>query len=236
MSRQSVLKRQWLLVVEDEPGLILTLGDLLREEGYYVKTAADGQAGLELASNGDFDAIVLDVMLPDINGFDVCRTLRLRGVRTPIIMLTARGEIENRVKGLNRGADDYLVKPFAMPELLARLRALIRRASFPPGTGRRQIYQFDSVVVDFWSTQVHFEGKCVELSAREFELLCYFIDHSGTPIPRCQLLSEVWGYDSGAQTRTVDVHFGLLRQKLERDPKNPSHFLTVRGLGYKFVG
>lgn len=236
MSRQSVLKRQWLLLVEDEPGLVMTLSDLLREEGYYVKSATDGQTALNLASNSEFDAIVLDIMLPDINGFDVCRTLRLQGVRTPILMLTARSELEDRVKGLNRGADDYLVKPFEMPELLARLQALIRRASFPPRTRTRQAYEFDSVVVDFWSAQVHFGGKRVELSAREFELLCYFIEHHGTPIPRRQLLSEVWGYDSKAQTRTIDVHFGLLRQKLEHDPKNPRHFLTVRGFGYKFVG
>jgi two-component system, OmpR family, alkaline phosphatase synthesis response regulator PhoP len=236
MVRTSSLNAQKLLLVEDEPGLVMTLTDLLGGEGYEVKSARDGQEGLDIASSGDFDLIVLDVMLPGISGFELCRVLRRRGIRTPILMLTARGEIEDRVKGLHAGADDYLPKPFAIPELLARLQALLRRASSPDAARSPKTYQFDSVVVDFRSTSVLRDGKPVEMSAREFELLCYLIDHRGATVSRRQLLKEVWGYDSAVLTRTIDVHFGLLRQKLETDPKNPVHFLTVRGLGYKFVG
>jgi DNA-binding response OmpR family regulator len=235
MVRTSSLKTQRLLLIEDEPGLVMTLTDLLGSEGYSVKSAREGQEGLVLACASEFDVIVLDVMLPGMSGFDLCRELRKRRVRTPILMLTARGELGDRVKGLNLGADDYLPKPFAIPELLARLQALLRRASLPEAA-RRKTYEFDSIVVDLRSTTVRRDGKPVEMSAREFELLCYLIEHRGATVSRRQLLKEVWGYDFAVLTRTVDVHFGLLRQKLEADPKNPRHFLTVRGLGYKFVG
>jgi DNA-binding response OmpR family regulator len=230
------LKLQKVLLVEDEPGLAMTLSDLLNAEGYDVKAVADGQKGLVLACTGEFDLILLDVMLPGMNGFDVCKDLRRRGIHTPILMLTARGEVEDRVKGLNLGADDYLPKPFAIPELLARLQALSRRG-LPPGAQREsKTYRFNGVIVDFRSTTVTKSGKAVEISAREFQLLCYLIAHRGATVSRRQLLKDVWGYDFAALTRTVDVHFGLLRQKLEVNPKNPQYFITVRGLGYKFMG
>ena len=235
MVRTSSLKTQKLLLIEDEPGLVMTLTDLLGGEGYSVKAVQDGHEGLVLACTAEFDVIVLDVMLPGMNGFDLCRDLRKRGVRTPILILTARGELSDKVKGLKLGADDYLPKPFAMPELLARLQALLRRAV--PEAGRStKTYEFGSVVVDLRSTTVRREGKAVEMSAREFEFLCYLIEHRGETVSRRQLLKEVWGYDFAMLTRTVDVHFGLLRQKLEPDPKHPRYFVTVRGLGYKFVG
>jgi DNA-binding response OmpR family regulator len=235
MVRPFSVNTQKLLLIEDEPGLVMTLTDLLSGEGYEVKPVQDGKEGLLLASTLEFDAIVLDVMLPGMSGFDLCRDLRKRGIRTPVLMLTARGELEDRVKGLHLGADDYLPKPFAIPELLARLQALLRRAASPDAAHSPKTYQFGSVVVDVRSTTVRKDGKVVEMSAREFELLCYLIENRGATVSRRQLLKEVWGYDFAMLTRTVDVHFGLLRQKLETDPKNPRHFLTVRGLGYKFV-
>lgn len=235
MNRQSVLKRQRLLLVENEPEMALALTGFLKNEGYYVTSVASGRRGLDLASDSEFDAIVLDLTLPDGKGADVCRSARLRGVHTPILILTERGELEDRIRCLNLGADDYLVKPFDMAEFLARLQALIRRSTLAREIPRRHIYEFDGVIIDFTSAQVFLDGSPVELSAREFELLCYFIEHKGTILPRRQLLTELWGYDSKAQTRTIDVHVGLLRQKLERDPKNSRHFLTARRLGYKFV-
>ncbi len=230
------MKVQKVLLVEDEPGLLMTLSDLLSGEGYDVKTVADGEKGLVLACTAEFDLILLDVMLPGMNGFDVCRNLRRRGIRTPILMLTARGEVEDRVKGLNLGADDYLPKPFAIPELLARLQALLRRGSSPNAQRLAKTYRFDGVLVDFRSTTVTRNGKPVEVSAREFRLLCYLIEHRGATVSRRQLLKDVWGYDFAVLTRTVDVHYGLLRQKLEANPKCPRYFLTARGLGYKFMG
>lgn len=236
MARTSWLKTHKILLVEDEPGLVLTLTDLLGGEAYEVKSVQDGEAGMVAACTDSFDAIILDVMLPGMNGFDLCRELRRRAVRTPILMLTARGELDDRVKGLKLGADDYLPKPFAVPELLARLQSLLRRANLPENLRSPKTCQFGPIDVDFRSTTVRRNGKPVEMSARELELLAYLLDHRGETVSRQQLLKDVWGYDSGVLTRTVDVHFGLLRQKLEEDPKNPKYFLTVRGLGYKLAG
>jgi two-component system, OmpR family, alkaline phosphatase synthesis response regulator PhoP len=227
-----------LLLIEDDAGLLMALSDLLGSEGYRVETASDGPAGLESASaSGQFDLIILDVMLPGKSGFDVCRDLRQRGVQTPILMLTARGQVIDKVLGLKLGADDYLTKPFEPMELLARLEAILRRrqmeavAADTPG----EAFSFGSVTVDFRSTEVSRLGARVELSAREFQLLRYLIEQRGATVSRQQLLQEVWGYETAILTRTVDVHVGLLRQKLEEDAKHPRHFLTVRGHGYKFV-
>lgn len=224
-----------LLLVEDELGLVMTLTDLLTSEQYQVETAHDGQTALDIASDGRFDLIILDVMLPGKSGFDVCRDLRQRGVQTPILMLTARGQTVDKVLGLKLGADDYLTKPFDPSELLARVEALLRRAPAADTAKTPETFCFGSVVVDVLRTTVQRNGQPVELSAREFELLCYFIRHRGLTVSREQLLRDVWQYDATVVTRTVDVHVALLRQKLEDDPKNPRHFLTVRGFGYKFV-
>jgi two-component system alkaline phosphatase synthesis response regulator PhoP len=221
-----------VLLVEDEPGLVLTLTDLLRSEGYRVETAEDGLEGLERAGSGDFDVIILDVMLPGKNGFDVCRDLRRRGLQTPVLMLTARGQLTDKVVGLKLGADDYLTKPFEPLELLARLEALLRRVAAPATLA--ETFAFGPVTADFRSTEVRRDGRLIEMSSREFQLLRYFIQHRGATISRRQLLRDVWGYDEAAFTRTVDMHVALLRQKLEDDPKTPRHFLTVRGFGYKF--
>ncbi|MBI4477991.1 MAG: response regulator transcription factor [Acidobacteria bacterium] len=224
-----------ILLVEDEPGIVLTLTDRLSRDGYTVLSATDGDRGLELASKDRFDLIVLDVGLPGKNGFDVCRELRERGVMTPVIMLTARGQVVDKVVGLKLGADDYVTKPFEMAELIARIEARLRRAK-PAGGVTRDAYEFGDVRVDFRRAEVSREGAPMELSAREFKLLCYFIEHREAVLSREELLNDVWGYESTPSTRTVDVHVAWLRQKIEPNPKHPRYILTIHGLGYKFVG
>lgn len=223
-----------LLLVEDEPGLVLTLTDRLTNEGYDVTSARDGETGLEQATTGNFDGMILDVMLPRKNGFDVCRDLRQRGVKTPILMLTARGQVVDKVIGLKLGADDYLTKPFEMIELLARVEALLRRAPAPaPVTSEG--YQFGEIKVDFRRAEVERAGTKLDFSAKEFQLLRYFIEHREATLSRDELLNGVWGYDAMPTTRTVDVHVAWLRQKLEPNPRHPQYILTVHGMGYKFV-
>ena len=224
-----------ILIVEDEAELTTILRDRLRKQGYVPTTANNGSAGLELASSGQFDLVLLDLMLPGQSGLTICEKLRQAGSHTPILMLTARRQTADKVKGLRTGADDYLTKPFRMDELLARIEALLRRSSLAPGaTGER--YQFGSVQIDMRRTEVSRDGRPVGLSAKEFQLLRYLIEHRGTTLSREQLLREVWGYGAPPNTRTVDVHIAWLRQKLEKDPKNPQWILTVVGLGYKFAG
>jgi two-component system, OmpR family, alkaline phosphatase synthesis response regulator PhoP len=223
-----------ILLVEDEPGLVMTLGDRLRGEGYHVESASEGQTGLELASSGGFDLIVLDIMLPRRNGLDVCRDLRQQGISTPILMLTARGQTMDKVLGLKLGADDYLTKPFEMMELLARVEALFRRSPGLSSTG--DAFQFGGIRVDLRRTEVTRNGRPVALSAKEFQLLRYLLEHRGATISRETLLSEVWGYGGVTSSRTVDVHVAWLRQKLEEDPRQPRWVVTVHGLGYKLAG
>ena len=226
-----------ILLVEDEPGLQLTLSDRLRGEGYEVDTAGDGQTGLDKAATGEFDLVLLDVMLPRKNGFDVLRDLRQRGLETPVIMLTARGQVVDTVVGLKLGADDYLSKPFEMMELLARIEARLRRRTTPAATTpASEGYQFGEVRMDFRSAEVFRGTDLVELSAREYQLLRYLIEHRNEVISRDQLLNEVWGYNAMPSTRTVDVHVAWLRQKIEPNPRHPQFLLTVHGLGYRFVG
>jgi two-component system alkaline phosphatase synthesis response regulator PhoP len=223
-----------LLLVEDEPGLQLALSDRLVAEGYRVETADDGNKAIERATAEPFDVIILDVMLPGRDGFDVARTVRQQGVRTPILMLTARGQVVDRVVGLKLGADDYLTKPFEMIELLARLEALLRRA--PAGGVTLERFQFGDVFVDVRKAEVTKNGTLIDLSAKEFHLLCYFLEHRGATLSREELLQQVWGYQSTPSTRTVDVHVAWLRQKLEPNARVPQYILTVHGLGYKFAG
>jgi two-component system, OmpR family, alkaline phosphatase synthesis response regulator PhoP len=223
-----------LLLVEDEPGLVLTLTDRLTNEGYQVVSARDGESGLQQAQVGGFDLIILDVMLPRKNGFDVCRDLRQQGVTTPVLMLTARGQLVDKVVGLKLGADDYLTKPFEMMELLARLEALLRRV--PANVVATESYQFGDIRIDFRRAEIARAGEPLELSAKEFHLLRYFIEHREAIISRDELLDSVWGYDAMPATRTVDVHVAWLRQKLEPNSRHPQYILTVHGMGYKFVG
>jgi two-component system alkaline phosphatase synthesis response regulator PhoP len=225
--------RYKLLLIEDEPGLCLTLTDRLQNEGYAVDVCSDGEAGFNQAANQPYDLIILDLMLPNKDGYDICRDLRQMGLAIPILMLTARHQTMDKVLGLKIGADDYLTKPFEMPELLARVEALLRRATrtFAPAA---VAYRFGTVQVDFRRTEVTRGGSAVVLSAKEFQLLRYLIDHKGETVSRERLLQEVWGYTSTPYTRTVDVHIAWLRQKLEEDPKQPRWIVTVHGLGYKF--
>ena len=223
-----------LLLIEDEPGLVLTLTDRLTREGYAVESSADGESGLERAAGEAFDLVLLDVMLPRMSGFDVVRELRRRNIETPVIMLTARGQVTDKVVGLKLGADDYVTKPFEMMELLARVEAKLRRApdTLHPAEG----HQFGDVRIDFRRAEVSKGNAPLDLSAREFQLLRYFIEHRGATLTRDELLNEVWGYNSMPSTRTVDVHVAWLRQKIEPNPRHPQYILTVHGMGYKFAG
>lgn len=227
--------RRRILVVEDEESLVVTIRDRLLSEGYFVETSADGETALALASRDNFDLVLLDVALPRKNGFDVCRDLRQRRVHTPILMLTARGQIIDRVVGLKLGADDYLTKPFDFAELLARIEALLRRPQAIrelPSDG----YAFGSVTVDFRRAEVKRDGIPVDLPGLEFKLLRYFIEHRGALLTRDELLENVWAYGAMPVTRTVDVHVASLRQKLEKNSSKPDFIITVHGMGYKFVG
>jgi two-component system alkaline phosphatase synthesis response regulator PhoP len=223
-----------ILLVEDEEGLIFTLTDRLVSEGYQVTAARDGVAGLTLGLDNSFDVIILDIMLPKKNGFDVCRELRAKGVATPILMLTAKGETIDKVVGLRLGGDDYLTKPFEVIELLARIEALLRRSTNTLATSLES-YAFGDVEIDFRRAEVKKNNAAVDLSAMEFKLLQYFIEHRGEVLKRDELLDEVWGYEAMPTTRTVDVHIAWLRQKLEENPRYPQFIHTVHGLGYKFT-
>jgi two-component system alkaline phosphatase synthesis response regulator PhoP len=229
------LSEKRLLLVEDEPGLQLALSDRLSSEGYTVETAGDGNTAITRATGEPFDIIVLDVMLPGRDGFDVAKTLRQQGVQTPILMLTARTQVVDRVVGLKLGADDYLTKPFETIELLARIEALLRRAPSGSSGVALERYQFGDITVDVRKAEVTSQGRLLELSAKEFQLLRYFIEHRGATLSRDELLHQVWGYNATPSTRTVDVHVAWLRQKLEPNPRVPQYILTVHGLGYKFA-
>ena len=223
-----------ILLVEDEQALCMTLTDRLRSEGYETDCAQDGEQGYRRATEGAYDLIILDVMLPSRNGFDVCRDIRAAGLITPVLMLTARGQTADKVVGLKLGADDYLTKPFEMIELLARIEALLRRApSRAPDAVT--VYQVGPLFVDVRGTEVKLDAKPINLSAREFQLLRYFLEHRGATLSRNEILKQVWGYNAETFTRTVDVHVASLRQKLNDDPRQPQFILTVPGLGYKFV-
>ncbi|MBX5497085.1 MAG: response regulator transcription factor [Bryobacteraceae bacterium] len=222
-----------ILLVEDEPGLVMTLTDRLVSEGYAVESREDGESGLEEALSGTYDLVLLDVMLPCKGGFDVCRKIRQAGLTVPILMLTARSQVVDKVVGLQLGADDYLTKPFDMMELLARVEALLRRWATPSVSGG-SILQFGSLQIDLRRAEVRKDNQPVNLSAREFQLLRYLVEHRGETLSRERLLTEVWGYEAGVPTRTVDVHIAWLRQKLEQNPRNPQHLITLRGLGYRF--
>jgi two-component system, OmpR family, alkaline phosphatase synthesis response regulator PhoP len=229
------MSRARILLVEDEGNLRRILSDLLKSDGYAVQNSGDGLEAQELAMTQPFDLIILDVMLPSRNGFDVCRHLRKSGVNTPILMLTARTELNSKVQGFKSGSDDYLTKPFETPELQARVEALLRRA--PAGARPElKVYEFNGIHVDFTKGRVTKNGKATELGERECRLLRYLVERKGTVLSRDELLQEVWGYKSIPLTRTVDVHVAWLRQKIEDDPKNPQYIVTVHGQGYRFSG
>jgi DNA-binding response OmpR family regulator len=222
-----------VLIVEDDPDLLLGLKDNLEAEGFDVLTATDGEAGLQGAIRARPDAIVLDISLPRLNGFELCRSLRERGLRTPILMLTARSQESDKILGLELGADDYVTKPFSINELLARVRVMIRRASAPPPAS--DVYRFGDVELDFRRQRARKGAADVLMSALEFSVIRYLIIRRGDAVSREQLLNDVWGSKSFPTTRSVDNLIVRLRQKLESEPREPRHLVTVHGIGYKFV-
>lgn len=224
-----------ILLVEDEKGLIMTLTDRLESEGFAVTSASDGKKGFDAAAAGHFDLIILDVMLPKKNGYDIARDLRQKGINTPILMLTAKGETIDKVLGLKLGADDYLTKPFEVIELLARVEALLRRSPHQTNGATAEAFRFGTVTIDFKRAEVTRNADPIDLSAMEFKLLQFLIENRGTVHSRDALLDAVWGYDAMPTTRTVDVHIAWLRQKLEENPRHPNYIQTVHGMGYKFV-
>ena len=224
--------RTRILIVEDEPAMVQGLRDNFEYEGYEVISAGDGVVGLERALADNPDLVVLDVMMPRMSGLDVCKQLKTQRPSIPIIMLTARGQEIDKVVGLELGADDYVTKPFSIRELMARVKAVLRRVS-PQAV---EVYKFSDVEVNVRSNEVLRAGRPVDLSSKEFALLAYFVAHPAETLSRDRLLDAVWGYENYPNTRTVDTHIVHLRQKLEPNPEEPRFILTVHGTGYKFVG
>ena len=222
-----------ILVVEDDAAILRGLRDNLAAETYEVITAADGAEGLRLSQEQAPDLVILDLMLPKLSGYEICRKLRDQGNRVPILMLTARGDEADRILGLDIGADDYVSKPFSVRELLARVRALLRRAE--PQNASIDRLSFGDVVVDFLQYEAHKQGRPVEMTPKEFGVLRHLAARPGQVVRRQELLEEVWGYERYPTTRTVDNHIASLRAKLEDDPAEPTHLLTVHGVGYRFV-
>ena len=222
-----------VLIVEDDPAILRGLKDNLLVESYEVLTASDGEAGYRLIREQKPDLVILDLMLPGMSGYEVCRKLRQEGNPTPILMLTARGEEADRVLGLDLGADDYVTKPFSVRELLARVRAIVRRLN-PPKALPDEL-RFDDVVVDFRRYEARKSGQRVEMTRKEFGVLQYLAARSGEVVRRDELLEDVWDYRNYPTTRTVDNHVLALRAKLEQTPAEPRHLITVHGVGYKFV-
>ena len=224
-----------ILIIEDDAAILRGLKDNLEYESYEVLTAADGEEGYHLIKEKKPDLIILDLMLPKMNGYELCRKVRNEGVTTPILMLTARGEEMDRVHGLDLGADDYVTKPFSVPELLARIRAIIRRIQKAKTGELPKELQFGEVSIDFKSFEARKGDEILDMSRKEFGILRFLAARAGEVITRDELLDEVWGYDQYPTTRTVDNHIALLRTKLEDDPSKPRHLITVHGVGYKLV-
>ncbi len=222
-----------ILVIEDDPAILRGLAHNLKFEGHEVLTAADGETGYQWIREKKPDLIILDLMLPKMGGYEICRKARAEGINAPILMLTARGEESDRVHGLDLGADDYVTKPFSVRELMARVRALLRRAH--PARALPEELRFDDVVVDFLRYEARRGGRPVDLTRKEFGLLRVLSARAGEVVRRDELLDEVWGYENYPTTRTVDSHIGNLRAKLERDAADPRHLITVHGVGYKWI-
>jgi DNA-binding response OmpR family regulator len=223
-----------VLILEDEEAILLALEDDLRAEGYEVASATDGPSGLSMAEDHAYDLIILDIMLPGMNGFEVCKRLRQANVTTPILILTAKSQEIDKVLGLELGADDYVTKPFSRRELLARVKAILRRGSGPPT--ELETCHFGDVEVDFRRYEVRKSGRAVHLTSREYALLRFLIEHSDDVVGRDDILDQVWGDAASVYPRTVDTHVGRLRKKLEDDPKNPRYIVGIRGVGYRFAG
>jgi DNA-binding response OmpR family regulator len=232
-----------ILIVEDEISLQETLAYNLKKQGYEVVIAGDGPSALEMVRSSKPDLILLDIMLPGMDGFEVCRKLRSE-VSTPVLMLTARDDEIDRVVGLEVGADDYLTKPFSMRELIARVKAMLRRVKIirdeinliNSGTDQRSFFEFDKIKIDLGRRELRVDNKIVNLKPKDFELLIYLIRHKNQVLSRDQILESVWGWEYIGDSRTVDVHVRWIREKIEEDPSNPKRIITARGAGYRFEG
>jgi DNA-binding response OmpR family regulator len=222
-----------ILIIEDEESILMALTDDLGLEGYEIETATDGLKGLEMAKKKRYDLIILDIMLPKMDGFEVCRQLRQVGMGTPILMLTAKSQEIDKVLGLELGADDYVTKPFSPRELLARIKAILRRIKGTPG--QIDVFRFGDVEFDFKKYEVKKKGQPVYLTSLEFSLIGFLIKHKDQVVDRSTILDEVWGKDVYVLPKTVDTHVGHLRKKIEDDPANPKHIIGVRGTGYRFI-
>lgn len=222
-----------IMIIEDEKRILMALEDNLKLEGYRIDSALDGEEGLSRVMENKYDLIILDIMLPKMNGFDVCRQIRQKGISTPILMLTAKSQEIDKVLGLELGADDYVTKPFSSRELLARVKALLRRAK--PQEQEKEVYDFGELEIDFKKYEAKKRGELIFLTALEFSLLFILVKHNGEVVSRDVILDEVWGDDVFVQPRTVDKHIAELRKKIENDPSHPRHILGVRSIGYKFV-
>jgi len=221
-----------ILVVEDDLSILVGLQDNLIIEGYEVSTATNGTEGLNLANKKDFDLLILDIMLPGMNGFEICKKVKKEKPLLPIIMLTARSSEMDKIAGLDYGADDYITKPFSLSELLARIRAVLRRAY--PLKEELEKYAFGNVEIDFKKMDAFVDGKDIQFTKKEFSILEYFIQHEGEVVHRHDLLNKVWGYDKTPTTRTVDNFILDIRKKIEKTPSNPKHIVSISGVGYKF--
>ena len=225
-----------ILIVEDEPNMRLGLKDNLEFEGYQVDFAEDGETGLKNILEGDYNLVLLDVMLPKMSGFDVCKTVRKKGNNVPIILLTAKGEEIDKVLGLELGADDYVTKPFGLRELLARIKAILRRNEISSQSSQKNSFvSIGRIEVNFSTYNALENGLSVQMSHKEFEILSYLWNNRNSTVSRDDLLNNVWGYDESPTTRTVDNFILKLRQKIEKDPDHPKIILTVHGIGYKLI-
>ena len=224
-----------ILLVEDDLGIRIALEDRLRASGYEVEVAGEGETAFRLGARGGIDLIILDLVLPGKDGVEVCRDLRRMGIVTPVLMLTAKVQLDDKLMGFSVGADDYLTKPFDVTELLARTGALLRRSRWQSQSRPDRVYRFGNIHLDTGSATVHLVGDRLLLSVKEYELLHYFVTHPRETLSRERLLEEVWKYEERTSTRTVDVHVGWLRKKLDDDARNPRWIRTIRGVGYQFV-
>ena len=225
-----------ILVVEDEPSIVTLLTYNLEQAGFQVLTAEDGNQGLKLALEEKPDFIILDIMLPGMDGMEICKKLRQEKVKTPILMLTARDDEFDKVLGLELGADDYMTKPFSPRELVARIKAIMRRTNFENETEEDDVIVIGDLLINESRHVVQFKGKPLELTPKEFELLLFFAKHRGKVLSRDQLLNGVWDFEYDGDTRIVDVHVSHLREKIEDNPKKPKYIQTIRGFGYKMEG
>ncbi len=222
-----------ILIIEDEESILMALEDNLKLEGFAVSSASDGETGFSKVKKNHYDLIILDIMLPKMDGFDVCKRIRQEGISIPILMLTAKSQEIDKVLGLELGADDYVTKPFSPRELIARVKALLRRAK--PQEQGIEFYHFEDIEVDFKKYEIKKKGKLIYLTALEFALLHFLIKHSGEVVSRDAILDEIWGSDVFVQPRTVDKHIAELRKKIEVDPSNPRFIVGIRSIGYRFM-